>query len=174
MRDLSLHILDLLENALRAGATTLRVTVVEDRARDRLALAIEDDGPGLGVSPERAVDPFYTTGKKRVGLGLGLFKETALEAGGDFAIERSELGGTAVCASFQLSHVNRKPIGNLAETLFAMACTHPETEIQCVLRLAGEEHRFTRIPKAPGARLSLAEARHFAKQIRAVAKNFGA
>jgi anti-sigma regulatory factor (Ser/Thr protein kinase) len=174
LRDLSLHILDLLENALRAGATTLRVTVEEDAAQDRLAMAVEDDGPGIDVPPDHATDPFYTTGPKRLGLGLGLFKETALEAGGAFHIGRSELGGAAVCASFQLSHVNRKPFGNLAETLFAMACTHPEVELQCVLKLPTEEHRFTRTPQPLGTRPALADARRFAKQVRAAAKHMEA
>ncbi|MDX9975064.1 MAG: ATP-binding protein, partial [FCB group bacterium] len=140
MRDLSLHILDLLENAVRAGATTLRVCVAEDRGRDRLELAVEDDGPGLGVAPERAADPFFTTGQKRVGLGLSLFRQAALDAGGDFRIETSELGGTAVRASLQLSHVDRKPLGDLASSLLPIACTHPEAELQCILRMPGEEH----------------------------------
>ncbi|HNT89402.1 MAG TPA: ATP-binding protein, partial [Candidatus Hydrogenedentes bacterium] len=71
MRELSLHILDLMENATRAGATVVYVGITENVAQDTLEIVVEDNGPGLPASSDAALDPFYTTkGGKRTGLGL--------------------------------------------------------------------------------------------------------
>ena len=76
LRELSLHVLDLVENSLRAGAGVVAVGVEEQPDRDLLAISVEDDGPGLAVLPEQALDPFYTTKEgKRTGLGLSLFRQ---------------------------------------------------------------------------------------------------
>ena len=83
MHDLSLYALELLENSVRAGATRVRTRVEIDRPRDRLTIAIEDDGPGLPVSADLATDPFFSTkAGKQTGLGLSLFREAAEAAGG--------------------------------------------------------------------------------------------
>src|SRR5512142_472911 len=71
LREIALHILDVLENALRAGAGVILVTVEEQPVEDSLRVEVEDDGPGLPVSAEKAVDPFFREGK-RTGLGLPL------------------------------------------------------------------------------------------------------
>jgi hypothetical protein len=61
LRELALHILDLIENAVRAGAGVVVVEVDQDQERDLLRLAVEDDGPGLAISESQATDPFCTT-----------------------------------------------------------------------------------------------------------------
>ena len=87
MRALSLHILDLVENSIRAQATTIVIRIVADPAADLLRIEIEDDGTGLKVTPEQALDPFYTTkGGKRTGLGLSLFRAAAEAAGGGLTL----------------------------------------------------------------------------------------
>ena len=83
MHDLSLYVLEMIENSLRAGAGTVAVRVWVEPPRDELTIVVEDDGPGLDVSVEQATDPFYTTkAGKRTGLGLPLFREAAEAAGG--------------------------------------------------------------------------------------------
>ena len=73
MHDLSLYLLDVLENSARAGAGTVAVTIAADRSADTLTIVVEDDGPGLPVTPDEALDPFFTTKKeKKTGLGLSL------------------------------------------------------------------------------------------------------
>jgi signal transduction histidine kinase len=140
VRDLSLHILDLAENALRAGAGIVAVTLEADEARDLLTLAVEDDGPGLPVPPEVAADPFFTTQEgKRVGLGLSLMKGAAERAGGTVVIGPSALGGVAVKASMGLSHIDRSPLGDLAATFAALVCTHPEIDFRFTLRRGPRE-----------------------------------
>ena len=139
MREISLHVLDLIENAVRAGAGVVSVTLEEDPSRDLLIVAVEDDGPGLPVSAETAVDPFFTTKEgKKTGLGLSLLKFRAEQAGGGFRIARADLGGLAVRATMPLSSVDRSPLGDLAATLASIACTTPEIDLRVRLAAGGE------------------------------------
>ena len=140
MHELSLHILDLLENAVRAGASTVLMTLEENHQTDVLRIVVEDDGPGLDVPPERAVDPFYTTKNgKRTGLGLALFCSTAEQAAGRVALRQSTLGGLAVEATMQLNHVDRIPIGDVAATVSSVVCTNPELDLLCRFVVGDEQ-----------------------------------
>ena len=140
MRELSLHILDLIENAIRAGATTIAVAEEEEPEQDLMILSVEDDGPGLAVSAEVATDPFYTTKEgKKTGLGLSLLKFRAEQAGGSFCLTRSDLGGLAVRARLPLSSVDRSPLGDLAATLASVVCTNPGLELRSRLRVGARE-----------------------------------
>ena len=135
MVELALHILDIVENATRAGAAIVAVIVASSRLTNLMTISIEDDGPGLPVEPEQALDPFFTTKMgKRTGLGLSLFRAAAEQAAGCFELTRSDLGGVAVRAQFQRDHLDRAPLGDLAGTLAMAALTHPETDFWCVLR----------------------------------------
>jgi len=150
VRDLSLHILDLIENSIRADASVVSVTIVESPAENTLQIVVEDNGSGLTVAPDKATDPFYTTkGGKRTGLGLSLFRAAAEQAGGSITIYHSELGGIAVEAVMQLDHVDRSPLGNLATTLSSVACTNPELNLSCRLRVGDREQviRFSDVAK---------------------------
>jgi hypothetical protein len=141
LRDLSLHLLDLLENSIVAGATTVWVRLAELPAENLLELVVEDDGRGM-QSPERALDPFFTTkGGKRTGLGLPLLAANTKLAGGNLTLGRSVHGGLEVRATFQLGHVDRIPLGDIPGTLSMIACTHPELEICCELCVS--DRRFT-------------------------------
>lgn len=140
MRDISLHILDLIENSLRAGATHVIVVVDQQPAEDRMTVAVEDNGPGLPVSNEVASDPFFTTkAGKRVGLGLSLFRAAAERAGGTLSLDRSSLGGLAVRATFQLNHIDRSPLGDLAATLSTLCLTSPAVRFTARLRMGAVE-----------------------------------
>lgn len=144
MHELSLHLLDLLENSIRAGARNVRVAVSEDRAQNRLRLVVEDDGRGLRVTAEQALDPFYTTKSgKRTGLGLPLLQTTAEQAGGHVQLRPSDAGGLVVEALMDLENVDRVPLGDLASTLSMLACTNPEVELSCELRVDGEVVRVS-------------------------------
>jgi hypothetical protein len=139
LREIALHVLDLIENAVRAGASVVSVTLEEDPTRDVLCIAVEDNGPGLPVSAETATDPFFTTKEgKKTGLGLSLLKFRAEQAGGDFRIESAALGGVAVRATMPLSSVDRSPLGDLAATLASVVCTTPEIELRARLAVGGQ------------------------------------
>jgi hypothetical protein len=140
LREIALHVLDLIENSIRAGAAVISVAVEEEPGQDSLQVSVEDDGPGLGVAEETAVDPFFTTKEgKKTGLGLSLLKFRAEQAGGWFRVEKSPLGGLAVRASMPMSHVDRSPLGDLAATLASVVCTNPDIELRSRLRVGDRE-----------------------------------
>ncbi len=140
MREISLHILDLIENAVRAGAGVVAIALEEEPEQDRLSIAVEDNGPGLPVAADVASDPFFTTKEgKKTGLGLSLMKFRTEQAGGTFRLERSCLGGVAVRAVMPLSHVDRSPLGDLAATLASVVCTNPDVELRSRLRVGERE-----------------------------------
>lgn len=144
MEDLSLHILDLVENSLRSQARSIEISLVEDREQDLLTLEIRDDGNGM--APEdcaRAADPFFTTKPgSKVGLGLALLEQAAREAEGDFHVSSLPGAGTTVTASFRGSHPDRRPLGDLSATLETLVTAHPEVDFIYRECLGGETVRF--------------------------------
>jgi hypothetical protein len=140
LRELSLHILDLIENAIRAGAGRIAVCVDQQPWDNLLSISVEDDGPGLPVPAHTALDPFFTTKEgKKTGLGLSLFRFRVEQAGGEMRLERSALGGLAVRSTMRLGHVDRSPLGDLASTLASVACTNPGVELSARLRVGSRE-----------------------------------
>jgi hypothetical protein len=121
MRELSLHILDLLENAHEAQATRIEVGIEEDLSADRLSISVWDNGRGMDrETVNRILDPFFTTRTtRRVGLGLPLLSAAAKRCEGEVGIESVPGGGTVVTATFRHSHLDRAPLGNIVETLLA-------------------------------------------------------
>ena len=121
MRELSLHILDMLENALEAGATRVDLNIFEDLGVDRLTIVVQDNGRGMDAeTARRALDPFFTTRTTRhVGLGLPLLTAAARRCEGNLALESAPGQGTTVRASFRHNHLDRAPLGNLTDTLLA-------------------------------------------------------
>ncbi|MCE5266187.1 MAG: sensor histidine kinase [Deltaproteobacteria bacterium] len=122
MLELALHILDIAENSVRAGAKTVFIDINESRKNDRLSIEIRDDGSGMDeATVKRAMDPFYTSKKvRRVGLGLPMLAEAAERAGGLFAIESREGVGTRVAVEFRLSHIDRQPLGDVTGSILAL------------------------------------------------------
>lgn len=130
MEDLSLHILDIVENSIRALAKRIKIRIEEDIEKDLLTVKIEDNGQGMDEETvKKVLDPFFTTkATRRVGLGLPLLDQAAREAGGKLEIS-SEIGKkTRIRATFQYSHPDRKPLGDIKETLLALAAGHPEVD----------------------------------------------
>jgi anti-sigma regulatory factor (Ser/Thr protein kinase) len=130
MEDLSLHILDIAENSVTAGASRVEIRVRECRQDDRLSIEIADDGSGMREETlVKAADPFYTTRTtRRVGLGLSLFEQAAKAAGGEFKIASSPGAGTEITGVFQYSHVDRQPLGDIGQTLFVLVAGNPQIE----------------------------------------------
>ncbi|SDM11850.1 ATP-binding protein [Halarsenatibacter silvermanii] len=131
MRELSLHLLDIAQNSIRAGAGQIEIKIKEDVPENILLIVILDDGRGIDEeSVEKIVDPFVTTRKTReVGLGLSLFKETAELCGGSLRIDSKPGEGTSVTAEFEYDHLDRPPLGSIAETLVSLIAVNPDLEI---------------------------------------------
>jgi signal transduction histidine kinase len=141
MQDLALHILDLVDNSLRAGATRIGVRVAEDPAADRLRVEITDNGRGMDQATlARALDPFFTTKPgKPVGLGLALFAQAARESGGGLQVESRPGQGTTLRAEFGLGHPDRKPLGDLRQTMGLLAEAHPQVAFAYDYRIVKEK-----------------------------------
>jgi hypothetical protein len=144
MRELSLHILDVLENGVEAGASRVTATIEENSEADTMRIEIADNGRGIPKERiEKVTDPFYTTRKTRhVGLGLPLFSAAARRCDGDLVIQ-SELGkGTRVIATFRASHIDRAPLGDISSALFAILLSGRPVDIEYIHRVDQEEFRF--------------------------------
>ena len=130
MREIALHMADIAENSLAAGAARIRLSVMIDRAADRLTTAIEDNGRGMDADTlYRCTDPFMTTRTaRRVGLGLALYKLSAEQSGGSFTIRSEQGRGTRAEAAYIISGIDRAPLGSIADTMAALIAANPETD----------------------------------------------
>jgi len=132
VKELSLHILDVAENGINAGADFIRIEVMEKRRANRLYLRVADNG--RGIAPEqidRVADPFYTSSTtRRVGLGLSLLDAAARRCGGYMRI-RSDIGeGSEVFAEFVHDHIDRAPLGDMAATMTTLIMGNPAVEFE--------------------------------------------
>lgn len=132
MEDLALHILDIAQNSVEAGATSIEIDLVEDQACDQLVIEVRDNGPGMDPDTlAKAADPFFTTRTTRtVGMGLALLAQAARATGGSLKIESGRGKGTCVRASFRYSHLDRAPVGDIETTLLVVLAGHPELGIR--------------------------------------------
>jgi hypothetical protein len=128
MRELSLHLLDIAENSVAAGARDVTITVWENLVGDRLYLAVQDNGKGMDAElAKKVMDPFVTSRTTRkVGLGLPLLKEAAEFCNGYLRIQSCPGEGTLVEVEFQHSHIDRMPLGDLPGTYLTLLVSSPE------------------------------------------------
>lgn len=130
MTEISLNILDVAENSVKAKATFIKLTVSADYNKNLLTVVIDDNGCGMTEEQiKRVTDPFYTTRTTRkVGLGVPFFKSAAEGAGGSFNIA-SEVGkGTVVTASFELDNIDRMPLGDICATVHTLVTMHEDID----------------------------------------------
>lgn len=130
MREISLHIMDVVENGITAGAGCIHILIDEDRIQNRLKVTIKDNGKGMPPDMLRKVtDPFVTSRiTRRVGLGLSLMKEAAKRCDGDFSVESEPGRGTSVTATFRYDHIDRAPIGDIAGTITMLIAGNPDID----------------------------------------------
>ena len=130
MRELSLNVMDVAQNSVRAEASLVTITVDESDQNDRLTISIEDNGCGMTEEQvQQVIDPFFTTRTTRkVGLGVPLFKMSAEQTGGRFNIQ-SEVGkGTKTCAGYVKSHVDMTPLGDINSTISILIRCNPDID----------------------------------------------
>ncbi|AKL95080.1 histidine kinase [Clostridium aceticum] len=130
MRELALHILDIVENAVKAEASLIEITIWEDIAKDLFTIEIKDNGIGMDEDTMKKVeDPFYTTRTTRkIGLGISLFKAAALQCGGSFKIYSLKGKGTTINTVFKHSHIDRAPLGHIEDTFVTSLMTEKEVD----------------------------------------------
>lgn len=141
MRELSLHILDIAQNSIVAEADEIRIAIIEDFLEDRLAICIKDNGIGMDeVTLQRVVDPFYTTRTTRkVGLGIPMFKAAAEQCDGSFTISSQQGVGTQIVAKFKHSHIDRMPLGNMADTLITIINSNDKLDMMYTHEIGGSK-----------------------------------
>ena len=144
MKELSLNILDITENSVKAKATLTQISLVEDA--ETLTLKMTDDGCGMPEEIVRGVtDPFYTTRTARkVGLGLPLLKMAAEQTGGriEIASSQGEDHGTSVTALFYKNHLDFTPLGDIISTVTTLIQGHPDTDFLFTHTKNGNEVRL--------------------------------
>ena len=131
MEDLSLHILDIVENSITAGATNIRIKIKEDTKENLLLIEISDNGKGMNEEMlKNALDPFHTTRTTRnVGLGIPFLADAAREADGDISIKSVKGEGTTITATFRRDNIDRKPLGDIGKTLIVIIASNPGIDI---------------------------------------------
>jgi anti-sigma regulatory factor (Ser/Thr protein kinase) len=122
MTELSLNVLDVANNSIRANATLIEIKIQVQRDHDRLTITIADNGYGMTEEQLKHVeDPFFTTRTTRkIGLGVPFFKMAALNTGGSFNIQSAPGVGTTVTAAFGLTHIDRMPLGDMNSTIHTL------------------------------------------------------
>jgi hypothetical protein len=140
MEDLSLHLLDIMENSIDAQADRIEVCIDQDPEGGLLTMEILDDGKGMDARMVKdATEPFFTTRTTRsVGLGLSLLSESARATGGNLTIESAPGQGTRLRATFQSSHIDMKPLGDIRQTLLILIAAHPDIDVCYRHTVAGE------------------------------------
>jgi len=127
VRELTLHLLDIAENSIAAGAKNIKIQVEESRKTDLLKLVVSDDGRGMDEETvKKVIDPFVTSRTTRkVGLGIPLLKEAAEACNGFFELTSTLGKGTDLKVQFQRSHIDRMPLGDVNTTFQNLFFTNP-------------------------------------------------
>lgn len=141
MQELSMNILDVAENSVRAGASLVEITVDEQPDKDRLTITISDNGCGMSAKQlEQISDPFFTTRTTRkVGLGIPFFRMAAELTGGSLDISSTEKVGTVITAVFVLSSIDLMPMGDLNESIFVLIHGSPDIDFLFTRRFGEAE-----------------------------------
>jgi len=145
MEELSLNILDIVQNSISANATGIDIEIVEDDATNLLMIRVEDNGKGMDEDFLKKVqNPFITTRTTRkVGLGISFLKEAAEMTGGALKITSKPGVGTEIISNFVKDHIDRQPLGNVAETITTLVTLNPDIEFSLAYRVNNGQFNFT-------------------------------
>lgn len=144
MKELSLHILDIVQNSIAAGANLVNINIVEDLTTDIFAIEVIDNGCGMNKEyAEKIKDPF-TTGRKsrKVGLGIPLLYAASKRCEGDLEIQSEKGKGTRISAWLKHSHIDRAPLGNMVETMEILIACNPDVDFIYNHKINGKEFNF--------------------------------
>jgi len=144
MKELSLHILDIMQNSIAANASLVELEVEESVKEDFLKFTIKDNGKGM--SPEllqSVIDPFTTSRTTRkVGMGIPLLKLAAENTGGGIELSSTLGVGTTISATFGYSHIDRQPLGDMAETMLGIVTSYEEIDFVYIHKTDIGQYQF--------------------------------
>ena len=144
MRDISLHIMDIMQNSTRAEANNIGLMLEIDREKDILYVTISDDGCGMSEDfISKVISPFTTTRTTRnIGLGIPMFKLSGEICGGGFDIKSKVGEGTSITAFYIISNIDRLPLGDIGDTLTGTIMSYPELRYKLELLGGNEDFIF--------------------------------
>jgi len=130
MKEISLHILDIVQNSIAAEAEKVEIIIAEKVDQNLFKIKINDDGKGMDKDQQKEVlDPFVTSRKTRdVGLGLPFFKKAAENCNGKLDINSKKGKGTNLEVEFQYDHIDRAPLGDIVGTIVSLIITNPQLD----------------------------------------------
>lgn len=148
MKELSLYILDITMNSVRAGASDIGITLTEkDHVLD---MYITDNGCGMTKEQvDKLSNPFFTTRTTRkVGLGVPFLRMLAEMTGGSVSIKsvpesESDEHGTEVHAVFHTDHIDFVPLGNIVETVITLIQGSPDVDFVFLHETEGGQVRLS-------------------------------
>lgn len=143
MRELSLSVLDLIQNSIRSGATVIEISVNNRKRENELIISVKDNGCGMtNDEVENVADPFYTTcSTHKVGLGVPLFVQRALLTGGGYVVKSEKGSGTVITAYFNSGSVDFVPLGDMKTTLQCLAFSAPH--VNFIYNYSSDQHSIT-------------------------------
>lgn len=144
MKELSLHILDLVQNSVHANAKNISISIFEDSKADSYEISISDNGCGMTKDTlSHILDPFFTTKSKKTGLGIPLLKQHAELTGGDISIESTVNKGTKVNARFVRSSIDRQPLGDIVSTITGLIRSYSEIDFEYKHKVDNKDFTFS-------------------------------
>ncbi len=143
MKDLSMHIMDIVQNSIVAKATLISIDIQEDTVNDIFEIVIKDNGIGMSSDlVAKVVDPYCTSRTTRkVGLGIPLLKQQAELTGGSLTIDSTLGVGTSIHAIFSHSNIDRQPLGDISGTIVLTASANPTLDF--VYTHVKDNHSYT-------------------------------
>jgi hypothetical protein len=145
MKELSLNILDIVQNSIRAKADEIGITIIESVSRDLYEIIITDNGTGIPDDIlKKVTDPFVTTRtKRRMGMGLPLLKYHAELTGGNLKINSKTGNGTIITADFSYKHIDRQPLGDIIGVLLMLIASNKDINFTYIHKTDKGEYRFS-------------------------------
>ena len=128
--EISLNVLDIAQNSIKAGASLVQIEVERMPEENRMNLSIIDDGCGMDAEQlEHVVDPFFTSrSTRKIGLGVPFLKQAAEASGGNFSIMSEKGVGTQVRAAFHTDHIDCMPLGDINSTIFSLVTINEQLD----------------------------------------------
>lgn len=170
MKDIALHILDIAQNSIAAGANLIEISVDEAIEQNMIGITIKDNGKGMTAEMlQQVTDPYVTSRKTRkVGMGLPLLKHSAEQCGGTLKIFSEPGQGAEVQAFFSASHIDLPPWGDMAGVIILLVTANPHLDFLYFHRSKKDEYTFdTREIKAAleGVPIEEPQVRKFLKDM---------
>ena len=141
--EISLNVLDIAQNSIKAGATLVEIEVVRMRDENLMTLTINDNGCGMDEEQlEHVIDPFFTSrSTRKIGLGVPFLKQAAEASGGSFSISSEKGVGTWVKATFHTDHIDCMPLGDIGSTIFSLVTINEQLDFVYTYRV--DQKQFT-------------------------------